>query len=176
MVFAPLKPVRLGPWRIQGLFVRRQPQVSEAYATFFAERILTPDALLRAVLSGPASSQLVALVERHVSAAMDDVLGVSRPLLGLALGQEGYADLRQAVAARTVDDVLPLAAEAVSEHLDDRLGLQALVSSRLAALAPARFVGVLRPVFQADEWVLTSIGVALGVVAGVVQATLTLAT
>jgi uncharacterized membrane protein YheB (UPF0754 family) len=107
---------------------------------------------------------------------MDDVLGVSRPLLGLALGQEGYADLRQAVAARTVDDVLPLAAEAVSEHLDDRLGLQALVSSRLAALAPARFVGVLRPVFQADEWVLTSIGVALGVVAGVVQATLTLAT
>jgi uncharacterized membrane protein YheB (UPF0754 family) len=172
MVFQPAEPLRIGPWRLQGLFLRRQSEVSEAYARFFAERILTPANLLDAVLRGPAGERFEALVQRHVEASVDDALGWGKPVLDRALGAEGYADLRFGLAARVSTRAVPEAEEPVREHLEERLDLEATVQERMNGLDPESFVGVLRPVFQADEWLLTAIGAGLGLLAGVAQAAL----
>ena len=37
----PVEPRRVGPFRIQGLFLRRQPEVAEVYAKIIADDIVT---------------------------------------------------------------------------------------------------------------------------------------
>ena len=39
MLFEPVNPVRLGPLRLHGLFLQRQPQVSDDFAAFMQREV-----------------------------------------------------------------------------------------------------------------------------------------
>ena len=41
MIYEPAEPLRIGPFRIQGLFVKRQPEVADVYARIVADEIVT---------------------------------------------------------------------------------------------------------------------------------------
>ena len=63
MVFRPMQERGKGPFRWRGLFHRRQNEVSDAYADFFADRILHPEALVKAIIEGPAAERVVYLLQ-----------------------------------------------------------------------------------------------------------------
>ncbi len=41
MIFQPVRPVKIGPLKLQGLFIRRQPEVADVYAGIIADDIVT---------------------------------------------------------------------------------------------------------------------------------------
>src|ERR1700730_8909755 len=41
MIYEPPEPRKLGPFRLHGLFIRRQPEVADVYARIIADEILT---------------------------------------------------------------------------------------------------------------------------------------
>ena len=41
MIFEPVEPRKIGALKLHGLFIRRQPEVSEVYAEIIAEDIVT---------------------------------------------------------------------------------------------------------------------------------------
>ncbi len=53
MIYEPPDPHRVGPLLIQGLFVRRQPEVADVYARIVADEILTMRNFGDELLNGP---------------------------------------------------------------------------------------------------------------------------
>lgn len=168
MVFRPLEPVKIGPWAWQGLFLARQEEVSAAYAAFFAEHILRPDVLLDGILTGPGANRIHQRVRRQVSAAVDEVAASTRPLVQLVVGPAGYTEVKRDIAER-ITRVVPATARRAEAYALDALDVEVLLRDRLRALTPAQFERVLHPIFEEDEWILVSVGAALGGVAGLLQ-------
>ena len=164
------------PWRSEGsdrcagrrLFLKRQPEVSEEYAAFFASKILTGDNLADAVLRGPASDDVFALVERAVEGAIDEAAGSARPFVQLAVGTREWIDMKHAVCGRLVDEV-PGAVARAHGYMEEALDLEAELRTNLQALPSKDFEQVLRPIFQEDERLLIAVGAALGGAAGCLQ-------
>ena len=58
---------------------------------------------------------------------------------------------------------------ALTEYADEAMNLETTMRERLRVLPPEDFVGLLRPIFQEDEWKLILVGAVLGLLAGLFQ-------
>ena len=168
MVFEPLEPKQIGPFRWQGLFLKRQAEVSAAYGAFFAERILHPEALMNAVVTGPASDRVIELLQRYVGEAVDEASGPARHILTLAMGSDEWDEIRASVAVG-LSARIPSELGRVQDYAGEALQLDQELEKNLAKLPPAEFEEVLRPVFREDEATLIAVGAVLGGVAGLLQ-------
>ncbi|CAE8613557.1 unnamed protein product, partial [Polarella glacialis] len=65
---------------------------------------------------------------------------------------------------------LPNHSREIEEYMDRTFALNELIGPRLRGLPPEQFEGMLRPVFQEDEWMILTLGGVLGVVVGTLQA------
>jgi len=168
MVFEPLEPKAIGPFTWQGLFLKRQAEVSASYASFFTEKILHTEALVAAVLNGRSSERIMALLERYVTQAVDDASGPARPLVALTMGSEEWVSVKQTVAGRLAG-LIPEELDRVYDYASDTLAIERELQTNLTDLSPAEFEEVLRPVFRQDERTLIAVGAVLGAGAGALQ-------
>ena len=169
MVFRPMKPTRfLGVFQWQGLFFKRRLEVCDVHAQLIAEEVLTAKNLLEAAVTGPASDRLYTLVCKHVQDIVDEQAGVVRPLVIWSMGSDRYQALKTDVAARLMQS-LPDTLRHAEAYMDKQLDMKALLASKMRAMTPEQFEGVLRPVFREDEWILVTLGGVLGFLIGELQ-------
>jgi uncharacterized membrane protein YheB (UPF0754 family) len=168
MVFEPLEPRKIGPFTWQGLFLKRQAEVSEAYAGFFTEKVLYTEALVAAVLQGPAAERVVYLLQRYVTQAVDDASGPARPLVALTVGTREWVSLKTTIAERLAA-IIPDELDRVHDYAAEALDIEAELQTNMSNLTPPEFEEVLRPVFREDEGTLIAVGALLGAGAGALQ-------
>ena len=168
MVFEPLEPVKIGPFRWQGLFLRRQDEVSEAYAAFFAKQILHSEALLKAVLEGPAADKLIALLQNYVDESIEHVSGAAGTITQLAVGTEKWESLKSEIS-ESLAAVIPHELDQLQDYMSEAMALEQELCLNLKSLTSEEFEEVLRPVFREDESTLIAVGAFLGGVAGFLQ-------
>lgn len=168
VIFEPKDPIRVGLVKIQGLFLKRQAEVGHAYASLVADEILTPQNMADAVLNGPNSDALDEVLEREVKRAIDDSVGITMPVVTAALGSKNYKKMKETAVAATHKRAGSLMAH-VGSYLEEVMDVKATLSTRLAALSPKEFEGLLRPAFEQDEWILIAVGAGLGMLAGFAQ-------
>ena len=75
LIFEPVEPIDLYCYTLQGLFLKRQQEVSIAYASLISTRVLTAHNMLLSMLAGPLSSKLAQIVTAHVGRAVDQYAG-----------------------------------------------------------------------------------------------------
>lgn len=171
MIFRPLRYRGYGPFRWRGLFLRRQQEVSAAYAELFAQKILYPAALTGAILEGPASGVFLEMVHAHLVEAIDKSVGRGRHVITLTVGTERYEHMKKTIAAGVVEDLSSSLSD-LHDYVERTLAIEETLREKLEALSPEEFVGVLRPVFEEDETTLIALGAVMGLVAGGAQALL----
>jgi len=165
MIFRPLQPMRCGPWTIQGLFLKRQKEVSAVWCRLVTTEILTLQHLVYAMLYGPRADRTEALIKKHVLMIADEALSGYREIAGLAVDWE---EIRTAAGHKAVQvsadpfDHWPFNRER-AEVLEKEL------RERMERLPPAQFQDLLRPCFQEDEMKLILAGAVLGLLAGLAQ-------
>ena len=168
MVFEPLEPTKIGPVNWQGLFLRRQEEVSEAYAEFFATKILHSEALMNSILEGPAAEQLIELLKTYVEESVDHVSGAAGTIAQLTVGTTKWLDLKSEISGR-IAMVVPHELGKLQDYVSEAIALEDELCRNLKSLSPAEFEEVLRPVFREDESTLIAVGAALGGIAGLLQ-------
>lgn len=168
MIFVPLRPRRIGPFVIQGLFIKRQAEVAAEYAKIVARRILTSENIFHKMIHGPSAPRLRHLLQLHVKKAVDGVAGLSKPLFQLAQGTKKYVEIKTAIAQKFVEG-LPRTIKYIFKYTEEALDVENTLRTRMQSLGPVEFVSFLRPVFQKDEWKLILVGAVLGFWAGVLQ-------
>jgi len=168
MIFNPKEVVRVGPFNIQGLFMKRQEEVSRDFGALVAAEVLTPANIIEAILKGPYSDKVFTTISRHVQRTIDEQTSAVKPFVTFTVGTQAYRQMK-ATAVDNIIASLPDALHHIESYADDALDLKNTLSTRLAGLPPRDFEGMLRPAFEQDEWILIAVGAALGFMVGLFQ-------
>jgi uncharacterized membrane protein YheB (UPF0754 family) len=169
MIFYPKEPVRiLGVLEWQGLFLRRRKEVAAAYGALIAQEIVTPHNVLEAVLRGPLSDALFAIVQKEVERMVDEQAGMAKPIVVLAVGGTKFQEMKEMVAKKVMAR-LPDTLRHVEEYAGDAMDLRNTLVSKMQDLTADEFEQLLRPIFQQDEWILITVGAVLGFLMGELQ-------
>ncbi|WP_246286416.1 DUF445 domain-containing protein [Natronomonas gomsonensis] len=168
MIFQPMKPHEVGPFTIQGLFIRRQAEASETYASIVAEEVINLENVARNLLNGPNADRTRKMIAEELRDAVDGSMGLAAPLLRFTTGNRQYDAIREDIADRGVE----YAIEPMSDpefNAERSEAIQRLMAGRMKNLPPEEFARMLRAAFKEDEWLLIGVGAALGFVAGWIQ-------
>ncbi len=164
LIFTPVDPVKLGPFTFQGLFLKRQGEISAEFSRVFTEDILTAREVVHTMVHGVRKERTLALLRTHVSEIMESKV-VLQVITQAAMGPEGYADLKDA-ALETAIQYTEEIAENSSFNQVQAAAVQAMLHERIASQPPREFQDLVRPIFHQDEWILVAIGGALGALVG----------
>lgn len=168
IIFEPKNPIRIGPFTIQGMFLKRQDEVAEVYSKLIEKKLINSENIINTILYGSGSAQLLEIVESHVNDAIERYVAISQPYLGLTMGAESYFKMKKLAAKRLFDDSEKYLLY-MHEYANKALNVGEDLREKMQALTPTEFEGVLRPAYKQDEWKLIVIGAFLGGVAGVLQ-------
>lgn len=168
LIFRPQKPYRMFGLVIQGLFFKRQKEVSRDYARLIADEIVTPSNIIESVLKGPYADRVFDMISRHVKKVIDDQSGLARPFVAWTIGTRRYIEMKGKAAARLVEH-LPEATRSIDPYAKEAMDITQTLAARLEVLPAMEFEGMLRPAFKEDEWILIAVGAALGFLVGLGQ-------
>jgi uncharacterized membrane protein YheB (UPF0754 family) len=166
MVFRPLNPTRIGPWVLQGVFLKRQAEVSAKFAELTTREVLSIKHLMTELLTGKRSYRVKAFIKRHVSPLLEGTL--VRTAAQLTVGPAGYVALKRTV----LDKAITLTLKPVQDLSFNRSragGLERMLSDRMQAMSSKDFQDLLRPAFEEDEWIIIVMGAVMGLIAGGIQ-------
>ncbi|TGL51303.1 DUF445 domain-containing protein [Leptospira kemamanensis] len=166
MIFRPLVPKKiLGLWTYQGLFLKRQNEVSRLYAKLVSEKILTPKNILSELIFGKASKEIIEIIRKEVSSHVDTVTFLAKPAL-YATGKINEFDAaKERIAIAMADNAIENAFH-LETYLGESLQIETMMGDRMSALPPKEFESILRSAFQEDEMLLILVGAALGALVG----------
>lgn len=174
MVFQPREPIVVaGVLTVHGSFHRRRAAVAKQYGEIIAAEVLTPQNLLTALLRGPRSDRVIELVERTVTAVVEQQAGPFRPLVSATIGPGRMAEMKRAAAAAAVTR-MPAASRGAHGYLADAMAVADLVEERILRLSPEEYEELLRPAIKQDEWKLITVGGVIGALIGELQVLLML--
>lgn len=168
-IFKPLRPIKIGPWSIQGLFLKRQKEASKIWCEIVTDEIVTLRNLIDAMLNGPQKDFTREIIAKRVRDMVDNVtLEMSGPFRNLVIGEQRLQRMKVQVS----DQVIDLTANAFNDEVfakDRQQVVQDMMYDRMSELSPEEFQDMLRPAFKEDEWKLILAGGVLGALAGVIQ-------
>ena len=169
MIFNPKRPIRLFGIEWQGLFLKRRREVAADYGALIADEIITARKVIQAILTGPLSDRVFAMINKQVQLAMDRTTGFAKPLVVLSIGSSRYQQMKRSIAAKVMDR-LPETMSYIEDYARDSMDVRNLLIEKMQQLDELQFEALIRPAFEQDEWILIMVGALLGFVMGEAQA------
>ncbi|OHY80709.1 DUF445 domain-containing protein [Marinobacter sp. AC-23] len=168
VIFRPLHAKKIGPFRIQGLFLKRQPEVAQSFCHIVTHEILTVGNIIGAILDGPKGDRARNMVKKHIKPLVDETAGMGKALTQMAFGPTGFATLKNQVGEKAIEISQTSFNNPVFET-DRARAVESIMVERMIALSSEEFQDLLRPCFQEDEIKLILVGATLGLIAGICQ-------
>jgi uncharacterized membrane protein YheB (UPF0754 family) len=166
LIQKPLQPVKIGPFTVQGLFIKRQKEVSRYFGKVFANDLITAEVVMGEVLKTErALDRIRDVIQREVNRALEDTQGVLKPLTVLTLGPTEYAKIGKIISERAFEEFQNPDKRSF-RYLDEAFDIEETVAERVGNLPPEEFFELLHPVIAEDEWKLIAVGGLLGLGAG----------
>lgn len=167
LIFAPLKPRRFFFWKVQGLFLRRQPEISEIWAKLVAEELITVEKVADAMINGSRGDRTRAIIQKHLRPLLDNSL-LMKLSAQVTVGMSGYTELKKAMNQQAL-----LATQDVfsdpSFNKERAPVVANVLAGQMKALQPEEFQDILRPAFREEEIQLMFVGGLFGAMAGAIQ-------
>jgi uncharacterized membrane protein YheB (UPF0754 family) len=166
MIFEPTEPKRIGPFKMHGLFLRRQPEVSEVYGEIIAEDIVNLRNIGDELLHGRRADRTRQMIEDAMRPAIDRSVGAAKTAVRVVVGGERYDAIREGLATEAVEYTMtPLSDPEFNRQQSAEM--RKLVSERMAELPYPDFAELLRSGMREDEWLLLLHGAVLGFLGGI---------
>ncbi|WP_201773496.1 DUF445 domain-containing protein [Marinobacter similis] len=167
LIFAPLQPRRILFWKIQGLFLRRQPEISDVWARLVAEELITVEKVADAMLNGARGDRTRAIIQKHLRPLLDNS-AVMKLTAQVTVGMTGYTELKKVMNQKAVLATRDVFSDPAFNR--ERAPIVAgVLAEQMRALGPREFQDILRPAFREEEFRLMLVGGAFGALAGLAQ-------
>ncbi len=167
-IFRPTYPVKIGPFALHGLFLKRQQEVSKEYSKIVTERILTTRNMFDTILHGPGADKLAEIVGGHIEKIIEVTAGSGKPVIEWVAGPNQLKIIKNIACFRFMQE-LPLTLQSTYGYVEEALNMRNMLQEKMANLSYEEFEGFLRPAFQEDELTLIIVGAVLGCMAGFTQ-------
>ncbi|MDY6779949.1 MAG: DUF445 family protein, partial [Halobacteria archaeon] len=167
-IFRPVNEYKVGPFRIQGLFIKRQDESVEKYASIVAKKVLTVGNIARHLLYGPKSDRTRKMIRDSLRPEIDKSVGAAQPIVRATTGDRSYEKMRESLATEPIEFGYELLKDPEFNR-ERSVRMKELIAKEMKKLPPEEYVKMLRPAFEEDEWLLIAVGAVLGFVAGWIQ-------
>jgi uncharacterized membrane protein YheB (UPF0754 family) len=167
-IFSPLRPKKIGCFTLHGIFLKRQKEVSETFARITCVELLHTKFIWDSILEGTLSKNFIAMLRAHTLVFVESMLQEIKPIAIAAMGAEQFSQMKEDIAQKTIEG-LPGIIDLSYEYTQEALDVETTIRTKLQALPPEEFEGVLHPAFQEDELTLIIVGGMLGAIVGVIQ-------
>jgi uncharacterized membrane protein YheB (UPF0754 family) len=168
LIFDPPEPRRFGPFRVHGLFPRRQSEAAEVYAQLIAAEVITMENIGDFLLDGPRGDRTRQLLATALMPAIDKAVGPARGAVRVAVGQRRFDGIRASMTEEAVTRTMaPFRDKDFSRQQSERI--RQLISTRTKELPPRDFVEMMRAAIKEDEWMLYAHGAIMGFGGGVLH-------
>lgn len=168
LIFKPLEPKNICGYKLHGIFLRRQKEVSEVFARVVCTEIVHVKAIFEDIFAGPLSGNFYAMLRAHTLVFTDKMLAELKPLAIAAMGANKFDAMKEAIAQKVLDEI-PNIIDHSYEYTTEALGIETEMRTKMEALGSSEFEGVLHPAFEEDEIQLIILGGILGAIVGVIQ-------
>jgi len=168
VIFRPLYPKKILCWTVQGIFLKRQKEVSEVFARVSCVEILHVKAVWEAILTGPLSKNFYAMLRAHSIVFTEELVGELKPIAIVAMGADTFALMKEDIANR-IAEKLPTIIDQSYQYMTDALQMEQTIKEKMQGISAEEFEGVLHPAFQEDEITLIAVGGVLGLLVGFLQ-------
>lgn len=168
VIFSPLEPRKIFGFEIQGIFLKRQHEVSATFARVVITEILHVKAIWEAIFTGPLSANFFAMLRAHTLVLTDKLVAEIKPLAVAAMGADQFARMKEDIAQKVIEN-LPNIIDQSYEYTQEAMDMETTIRTKMQELPPAEFEGVLHPAFEEDEIQLIALGGLLGAIVGVIQ-------
>jgi uncharacterized membrane protein YheB (UPF0754 family) len=169
MIFNPKEPIRILGVEWQGLFLKRRKEVAAEYGALIADEIITPRKVIEAVLRGPLSDRVFAMVGKQVQTSLDRSTGLAKPLVVMTVGTSRYQAMKRSITSKVMAR-MPETMSHIEDYARDSMDIRNLLIQKMQALDELQFEALIRPAFEQDEWILITVGALLGFTMGEAQA------
>ena len=140
VIFRPLNPHKFGPFRIHGIFLKRQQEVSETFARVNCVEILHTKAIWETILTGPRSQYFFAMLRAHSIVFTEKLVMGMKPLAIIAMGSQEYSEMKEEIAmkiAEKLPEIMPHSYQYTTEALD----MENTIRDRMQKLSYPEFEG-----------------------------------
>lgn len=169
MIFRPLEAKKFGFFTYQGLFLKRQKEVSGEFASVIASRVINPENLVRLIFLGKGGDLIIEMIMRKTKEIADAKIQERAPFAPMLIGKKRLENLKEKMANHLLW-IVPEVANKIQGYIVDSIEIEDTLSERLAALPKPEFEDLLHSVFKEDELTLIILGAILGGFVGVLQA------
>lgn len=165
-IFEPINPTKVGPFVLQGMFLKRQKEVAKDFARFFATKILNSNQMWSSIIYDTTTSPNFRYMFARTMVQLS-----SRETGGIIGGKSNLENKPLNAAVTKVTKKLPHYFKKTSFHsyVDKTLGIETTLRTGLENMSSKQFEQVLHPIFEEDELTLIIAGGFLGFLAGFVQ-------
>jgi uncharacterized membrane protein YheB (UPF0754 family) len=168
LIFDPVEPRQIGPFKLHGLFLRRQQEVAEVYAGIIADDVVTLENIGDFLLDGPRGDRTREMLRTAMAPAIDRAAGPARAALRVAVGTREFDAIRDQVAADSVGHTMtPFRDPEFSKRQSEKI--RVLIAERTKTMPYRDFVEMLRAAIKEDEWMLYAHGAIMGFAGGVIH-------
>ncbi|MGK0291124.1 MAG: uncharacterized membrane protein YheB (UPF0754 family) [bacterium] len=168
LVFEPMHPKKIGPFVVQGMFLKRQNEVASEYAKLVASKILNSQNIIEHIILGPASDKLEGILQLHLKRAIDEMAGISKPFLQVMIGTQKFIELKHVLCDRLIENMSRPVTHILS-YTEEAMDIEHEIRDKMRSLPTEEFQDLLRPIFQEDELKLIIVGAILGCMVGFAQ-------
>lgn len=166
LIQKPVRPVKVGRLQIQGLFIKRQKDVSRYYGRVMANELVTAEIVVGELLKVNESvDRLRDMIHREVNRAIEEAQGVFKPIAVVSIGPSEYRRITCIVGDRAFEELIRPDSRSFA-YIDEALDVENTIAERMGDLPPEEFYELLHPVVAEDEWRLIAVGAVLGMGAG----------
>ncbi|MBV6493673.1 MAG: hypothetical protein LDLANPLL_01696 [Turneriella sp.] len=165
MIFRPMVEKRYLFIKYQGLFHRRQIEVSEKFSAMFAEHVLNGKNILEEVLYRRISRVVVDTIQDDI---VDTLHKVGCAGESIAAFEKASDEKRKELAAE-MGAKLSDASQTMEKLISRSMNVKTTIYNRMKDLPGPDFEVLLRSAFQEDEWILIVLGAVLGAAVGLGQ-------
>ncbi len=166
LIFEPKEPIKIGPFTIQGVFIKRQTEFAVHFADVFYDKVFYTKNLIKHLGQGKSRLVLMGMIEEQVDSSM--AMYESDPMVVMLASKEKLADAREDMRHRIRNADLEQEGP-IHTIINQTSTMREQIITNIRALNSTEFSGILRQVFQKDEWKLLLVGGVLGIIIGGLQ-------
>ena len=166
LIFEPAEGKKIGPFLIQGMFIKRQYEAASKFANVICDEVLNTANITQQMSSGASREHLISILEGQIDESM--AVYMDDPMVGMLASKEKLLEAKADMTERlqTIDLSDSDFSSGFSGNTDI---IRTQILENLRDLAPGEFNDVLRPVFKKDEWKLWLAGGVIGTGIGALQ-------
>lgn len=168
MLFHPHKPIKIGPFTIQGIFPKRQKELALRLGEMIERELISHTDIKNVIHDPDFIDKHKDVVLEYLDVFFREKLTSLHPMVGMFLNDETMKTVK-GMLSKELDEMLPRLIETTSAQLECKLDFKCIVQDKVECFSMEQLESILFSIMKKEFKFIEVIGGILGFIIGLIQ-------